>query len=181
MRLIRSAVAVAGISAAMLAAVAPAALAAPVTRSAASARAEVTPDAEVSPTPADPGETVTFSMICTADASTATLYGTTLGLDEQIPMDLGAHQGQFSATVTLPDDIAPGTYSPSIDCDNGQSAEAILTVNGLPAAGGAQTGDGTTSTATNGTLTVGGLAVLGIGAVAGGFALRRRRSGRNRA
>jgi MYXO-CTERM domain-containing protein len=107
----------------------------------------------------------------------ATLFGTTIGLSEHIPMQAATHQGEFAVTVTLPTTITPGSYSPSIDCDNGVSGVAQFTVNPVPGQG-AKTGDGTTSTATDTTLTGAGLGVAGLGAaLVGGLALRRRRRG----
>jgi hypothetical protein len=161
---------------------APARTDAPAARIAAARPAEAVqpagvPEASASPGSAQPGQPVTFDITCSAGATSATLFGATLGLPEQIPMDTGARAGQFTATVTLPHGIAPGTYSPSADCDNGQSAPALLTIAALPSQG-AQTGDGTTSTALDGTVTAGGLTLLGLGAVIGGFALRQRRSAR---
>jgi hypothetical protein len=190
MRLISSAVRGWGIRAVVLAAVAlaaaaagtsagaTAALAAPVTPAAPAvpagpagpAGSAAVPAASASPDSAQPGQPVTFDITCSAGATSAILFGATLGLPEQIPMDTGARAGQFTATVTLPHGIAPGTYSPSVDCDNGQSAQALLTIAALPSQG-AQTGDGTTSTATEGTVTAGGLTLLGLG-------LRQRRSAR---
>lgn len=179
MRLISSAVRGWGIRAAVLAAVALAAAAAGTSAGATAALAgsAAVPAASASPDSAQPGQPVTFDISCSAGATSAILFGATLGLPEQIPMDTGARAGQFTATVTLPHGIAPGTYSPSVDCDNGQSAQALLTIAALPSQG-AQTGDGTTSTATEGTITAGGLTLLGLGAVIGGFALRQRRSAR---
>jgi hypothetical protein len=131
----------------------------------------------VDPGTATPGSTVTFQVFCASlDTGSATLFGTTLGLPEQIPMDKESGAGDFSATVTLPGNIRPGTYTPDMDCSDGSSATASLTVTRLPRPGGAQTGDGTTSTQTNTGLAVGGLALAGAGFVAGAIALRRRRA-----
>lgn len=183
MRLFRSAVSASGICTAILAVAAVALTAVAATTALAAPRADsdpagpaLTPQASASPASAQPGQAVTFSISCDG-AKSATLFGATLGLPEQIPMGLGMHDGQFTATVTLSDSIAPGTYSPSIDCDNGQSAQAQLMVNAMPGKG-AGTGDGTTATATDPAVTAGGLVLLGLGAVIGGFALRQRRSAR---
>ena len=47
------------------------------------------------------------------EATSATLFGITLGLAEQIPMEASTHAGEFVTTVTLPTSIIPGSYSPS--------------------------------------------------------------------
>jgi hypothetical protein len=130
----------------------------------------------VDPSSATPGSSVTFQVFCASlDTASATFFGTTLGLPEQIPMDKESVAGTFSATVTLPRSIQPGTYTPDMDCSDGSSATATLTVTAIPRPGGAQTGDGTTSTETNSGLAAGGLALAGIGACVAGVALLRRR------
>jgi hypothetical protein len=134
--------------------------------------------AAVTPSTTTGGARVIFTVSCASpDTASATLFGTTLGLPEQIPMQAGASGGDFVAAVTLPSDLAPGTYQPNIDCSDGTSATATLRVTALPAEGGAQTGEGATSTQTNTGLSAGGLALIAVGAVAGGIALRRRSSG----
>jgi hypothetical protein len=112
-------------------------------------------------------------------ATSATLFGTTLGLPQQIPMNKEANDDVFAVTVTLPSSIRPGTYKPDIDCSDGSSAAATVHVTAMPSGGGAETGDGTTSSATNTGLSAGGLALIAIGAVAGGIALRRRSNTRS--
>lgn len=134
--------------------------------------------AAVTPSSTTPGGKVTFAVSCSSTTATsATLFGSTLGLPQMIPMQAGAASGDFVISVTLPDNIQPGTYHPSIDCSDGTSTTAMLRVTAFPAQGGAQTGDGTTSTQTNTGLAAGGLALIAIGAVAGGIAVRRRSSG----
>jgi hypothetical protein len=54
-----------------------------------------------------------------------------------------------------------------------RAARPTLHVVSFPR-GGAATGDGTTATTANGPLAAFGLALIGIGALTGGFALRRR-------
>jgi hypothetical protein len=131
------------------------------------------------PSTATPGSKVTFTVNCdqglNGGAASAILIGTTLGLPSRIPMNsINGSLFDFSLTVTLPGDIQPGAYNPDIDCPGGaESATAQLVVSAVPS-GGAATGDGTTSTATNGDLAMAGLALIGAGALAGGFALRRR-------
>ena len=131
------------------------------------------------PAAATPGAKVTFTVNCdqglNAGAADAILIGTTLGLPSRIPMNaINGSLFNFSITVTLPSDIRPAAYDPEIECPGGVApANAELLVTAVPH-GGAATGDGTTSTTTNGRLALGGLALIGVGALAGGFALRRR-------
>lgn len=131
------------------------------------------------PAAATPGARVTFTVSCdqglNAGAADAILIGTTLGLPSRIPMNaINGSLFNFTITVTLPSDIRPGAYDPEIECPGGVApAHAELLVTAVPH-GGAATGDGTTSTATNGRLALGGLVLIGVGALAGGFALRRR-------
>jgi hypothetical protein len=134
------------------------------------------PVIDVTPSTAAPGASVTFAITCGTNATSATLSGTTLGLPEQIPMDPGTHAGEFVVTVTLPTDIGPGGYSPSIDCSDGTSGTASLTVNPAPIPTGAPvTGDGTTSSATGGPFTTAGLALLAVGGLAVGAGVIRKR------
>jgi hypothetical protein len=133
------------------------------------------------PAAVTPGARVTFTVNCdqglNAGAADAILVGTTLGLPSRIPMNaINGSLFNFSISVTLPSTIRPGGYDPEIECPGGVSpANAELLVTAVPH-GGAATGDGTTSTTSNGGLALGGLALIGVGAVAGGFALRRRAS-----
>jgi hypothetical protein len=133
------------------------------------------PVTHVTPDPSTPGTSTTFGILCPG-ASSATLFGTTLGLSEQIPME-NTGQGTFIAIVTLPTGIRAGTYHPDIDCSNGESATVTLTVNAVPGQA-PQTGDGAASTTTNGTLSDIGFGVLGLGAAGGAYLLARRRLGR---
>jgi len=115
------------------------------------------------------------------DASSATLLGTVLGLPQQIPMNKESGvAGAFSATVTLPQSIKPGTFMPDMDCSDGSSAAATLKVTPIPSPGGAPTGDGSTSTQTNSGLAAAGLAMAGAGALTGGIALRRKLAAKHR-
>jgi hypothetical protein len=155
-------------------------------RSAGSARsadsagsAGATSRAFATPAAATPGAKVTFTVNCdqglNAGAADAILIGTTLGLPSRIPMNaINGSLFNFSITVTLPTTIRPSAYDPEIECPGGVApANAELLVTAVPH-GGAATGDGTTSTGTNSRLALGGLALIGVGALAGGFALRRR-------
>jgi hypothetical protein len=163
-----------GLSVLAPAATAPAALAAVSLQGSATATA--------SPATATPGSTVDFQVTCASNVDvSATLFGTVLGLPEQIPMNkVSDGTGEFSVTVTLPASIRPGSYNPDIDCSDGSSATAALTVTALPAEGGAQTGDGTTSTQTDSGLTFLGLGLVAVGAVTGGIGMRRRGAARRR-
>ncbi len=132
-----------------------------------------------SPSTVTAGTAVAFQVTCgSLQATSATLFGTTLGLPQQIPMNKESNDDVFAVTVTLPPSIRPGTYKPDIDCSDGSSAAATVHVTAMPS-GGAETGDGTTSSATNTGLSAGGLALIAIGAVAGGIALRRRSNTRS--
>lgn len=188
MRVIRSSLTAAGGCVLAIAAAAPAALAVPsgaagrdvqaadIRLTAAAAGGVGTTSA--APDPARPGQIVELSINCGSPGG-ATLFGTQLGLAEHIAMRSsgGAVTGLFFADVTLPASILPGTYHPEMDCSSGVTGTASLTVSTTPAGGGVATGDGTTATATDGRLVLLGLSLLGLGAVAGGFALRRRRNG----
>jgi len=141
------------------------------------------PDVSVTPNPSAPGTATTFVVSCNTvtsggNATAATLNGSSLGLSSQISMQPGAQPGQFVATVTLPQTIGPGSFSPVISCNNGVTQTATFEVNAVPSQAPA-TGDGSTSAGTDGRLAVAGLGLLGIAAVAGGVVLRRRRSGRH--
>jgi hypothetical protein len=133
----------------------------------------------VTPSQATPGARVTFAVNCGRQMSAgATLFGTTLGLPQQIPMSQDA-SGNFSISVDLPVSIQAGTYHPSIDCSGGSSTTVTLIVTAFPSGGGAATGDGTTSTTSSNTLPAAGMVLVGGGAIVGGYALRRRK-GRQR-
>jgi hypothetical protein len=131
------------------------------------------------PAAAAAGSKVTFTVNCdqglNAGAADAILIGTTLGLPSRIPMNaIGGSLFNFNITVTVPAGTKAGAYDPEIECPGGVApANAELLVTAVPN-GGAATGDGTTSTTTNSKLALGGLVLIGVGALAGGFALRRR-------
>jgi hypothetical protein len=142
------------------------------------------PQIDVTPSTAVPGTQVTFSIVCGPGAGSATLFGTTLGLSQQIPMQAATHEGVFVTTVLLPSSISPGTYAPSIDCSNGWSGTATLQVNPLPTqpatppavpSGAPLTGGGSTSTATGGPLSAVGIGLLGLGGLGAVIAVRRRK------
>jgi hypothetical protein len=144
------------------------------------------PVAHVSPQVAVPGNNVNIVAVCGAGATSATFYGTTLGLS-QIPMTPTSNQ-HFTATVPLPPGIPPGTYSPSITCNNQNNqvtnnVTTSITVNPAPGPplpiGPPLTGDGATSSVTGGPFAMAGVALLGTGglAVGAGIIRKRRRSG----
>jgi hypothetical protein len=132
--------------------------------------------ASVVPSAATPGGQVTFAVSCASPvAATATFFGQSLGLPEQVAMDAGTADGDFTVTVTLPETIRPAVYHPSIGCSDGTSTVAALTVTEFPVAAVVHTSHPATST--NGLATA-GLVLIGVGVVAGGIALRRRASTR---
>src|ERR1700728_2011421 len=133
------------------------------------------PQIDVYPSVAVPGQAVAFAVSCINGKSvgtSATLFGTTLGLSEHIPMSASTHKGVFVTVVKLPTWIKAGAYSPSIDCGNGMSGTATLwvkTATVKPAVivptGAPVTGDGITSTAVGGPLTAAGLGLLGVSSI----------------
>jgi hypothetical protein len=139
----------------------------------------------VTPPVAAPGTSVTFAVTCGPGATSATLLGGTLGLQDRIPLAESTHPGEFVTTVKLPTSINPGSYAPSIGCSNGLAGSASLKVNratGVPTPSGAPlTGDGTTSSATGGPFAAAGLWLLaagGLGVGVAGVCIRiRRRAG----
>jgi hypothetical protein len=138
------------------------------------------PAIDVTPATAAPGTSVTFAITCGSSAPSATVFGTTLGLPEQIPMQASTHVGVFVTTVSLPASIRPGTYTPAIDCSNGTSGTATLVVNAVPAtpSGVPLTGDGATSTTMGGPFGTAGIALVGLGVLLGvTAAFRRKRPG----
>ena len=141
--------------------------------------------AYATPGTAAAGSRVTFTVDCdqglNAGGADAILIGTTLGLPSRIPMDaINGSLFDFNITVTIPSGTRAGAYNPDIDCPGGVgSTSAVLLVTAVPS-GGAATGDGTTSMTTNSRLALGGLILIAAGALAGGFALRRRGSTRPR-
>ena len=183
MRLASSVAAAAGLTVAALASAVPVALASAARPHHSPSAVISNPDVSVTPNPSAPGTATTFVVSCNAltaggNATAATLNGSSLGLSSQIPMQPGAQPGQFVTTVTLPQTLGPGSFSPVISCNNGVTQTATFEVNAVPSQAPA-TGDGSTSTVTDGKLAVAGLGLLGIAAVAGGVVLRKRRSGRH--
>ena len=135
------------------------------------------PRVNVTPNPATSGTPVLFSVICGSSATSATLFGGTLGLSEQIEMQPVTGPGEFAVTATLPATTSPGLYIVDMRCSNGFSANATLTVGSEPVQA-PQTGEGTTSTATDTAAMAAGIGVLGLAALLGGVLLYRRKLGR---
>lgn len=143
------------------------------------------PQIDVTPGVAAPGASVAFSAVCIDGknvGTSATLFGTTLGISEHIPMEASTHKGVFVTVVKLPAGIMPGTYSPSVDCGNGLSGTGALVVKAAAVkpvvvpSGAPVTGDGVTSTAMGGPLTAVGIGLLGLSGLIGAFAIRRRKA-----
>lgn len=87
------------------------------------------PTVIATPSTVAPGASVTFTIICdTTTATSATLLGTTLGLAAQYPMNPTSQSGEFVVTVNLPKTIAPGTYTPPLECGDDTMRTASLTV-----------------------------------------------------
>lgn len=144
------------------------------------------PQIDVTPGVTAPGGSAAFSIVCISGKSvgtSATLFGTTLGLPARIPMGPATHKGVFVTSVTVPSSTMPGTYSLSLDCSNGIAGTGTLVVrNATPVkpvvvtpVGVPVTGDGVTSTAVGGPLTAVGVGLLGLGGLAGVVAAVRRR------
>jgi hypothetical protein len=183
MHLVRYAAVTAGLTVAALASVTPAALASDSSSDDSPSAVMNNPNVSVTPNPSTPGTATTFVVSCNSltaggSANSATLSGVTLGLPSQIPMQPGTQPNQFVATVNLPQSIAPGSFSPEINCSNGVTETVNLEVSAVPGQA-PETGDGTTSTVTDGRLTIAGLGLLGVAAVVGGVVLRRRQPGRH--
>jgi hypothetical protein len=177
MRLLRFAAVAVLLAVPVLVAAAPATYAATAAGGVSGSRAYASPGAAAA------GSRVLFTVDCdqglNAGAADAILVGTTLGLPSRIPMNaINGSLFNFSITVTIPSGTRAGAYNPEIECPGGvAAAHAVLLVTTVPS-GGAATGDGTTSTTTNGRLAMAGLVLIAAGALAGGFALRRRGGGR---
>jgi len=92
------------------------------------------PSNSVTPDPSVPGAATTIDVLCGSSATSAMLSGTTMGLSSWIPMHraVGTRTGEFIVRVRLPTTIRPGTYRPTIECSNGNSATVTFRVNPLP-------------------------------------------------
>jgi len=182
-RLARCVAAAAGLTVAALAGPVPAALASGARPNRSLPNITSNPEATVNPNPTAPGTATTFVVSCTSltaggNATAATLVGTPMSLPDQIPMQPTSQPNQFVVTVNMPQSIGPGSFSPTINCNNGVTQTVSMVVNAVPGSAPA-TGDGSTSTVSDGKLTVAGLGLLGIAAVAGGLVMRSRRPGRH--
>jgi hypothetical protein len=148
----------------------------PLTAAAAPAFASA-PKVNVTPNPSTPGTPAIFSIVCGSSATSATLFGATLGLRDEILMQPVTGPGEFAVTATVPATTSPGLYIVAIRCSNGFSANATLTVGSEPVHA-PQTGDGTTSTATDTAAMAAGAGILGLAALLGGALLYKRKLGR---
>jgi hypothetical protein len=83
--------------------------------------------AGVDPSTARPGTSVDFGIDCGTKAHGASLTGTSIGLPSNIAMHKSGRE-LFGLTVTVPHGVKPGTYHVSMQCSNGHSAVAKLTV-----------------------------------------------------
>lgn len=134
--------------------------------------------ASVAPATAIAGSAATFSVSCARlDAAAATLLGGPLGLPTLIPMDAAARQGDFVITLQLPVRTRPGRYHVRIACSDGTSATVGLAVESAAAAAASRAAAAAGPAPVTTALTIGGLALMAVGAVSGGIALSRLRSG----
>jgi hypothetical protein len=118
-----------------------------------------------------PGGSVNVTAVCTEQATSATLSGTSFGGPSQIAMvpEVGTPvPGTFAADVTIPSTTLAGTYDLSVTCSDGDSGLGTLTVT----PSGTNAGEGPMGLNTG--ALVGGAALLALGA-AGAFILSRRR------
>lgn len=172
MRFVKAAVMAAGVSVSILAATVP-----PVSEASTVSVVSTVPSGRVIPNPSAPDTPTTFDVFCGRDAMSATLFGMTLGLADLILMHSTSSTtpGEFTVTVTLPANIAPGRYHPSFDCSNGNIGKVSFSVNPVPHQA-PETGDGATASQTGTPLASIGYGLIGLGALtgAGAIALRRR-------
>jgi hypothetical protein len=135
------------------------------------------PRVNVTPNPSAPGTPTIFSIVCGSSATSAALFGATLGLPDELQMQPVTRAGEFALTTTVPATTSPGLYIVAIRCSNGFSANAALTVGSGPR-GAPEAGDGTTSIAAHTGAIAAGSGVLGVAALLGGVLLRLRKLGR---
>jgi hypothetical protein len=129
--------------------------------------------ATVTATPSSvaPGGAVDVTAVCTEQATSATLSGTSFGGPSQISMfpEVGTPvPGTFAVDVTIPSTTLPGTYDLSVTCSDGDSGLGTITVT----PSGTNAGEGPMGLDTG--ALVGGAALLALGA-AGAVVLARRR------
>jgi hypothetical protein len=129
-------------------------------------------DATVSATTTPPGGPTTIAVGCGADATSASVSGTSWGGPSQIPLETypAGGPGAFRSTVSVPASVTPGSYEVSATCSDGEGGIGTLVVS---PAGAPQGGGGSTSEGPNAALLAGGAAVAVL-AGAGAVALRRR-------
>jgi hypothetical protein len=135
--------------------------------------------ASATPALATPGSTVTFTVSCASlDTPAATLLGQPLGLPALIPLEAAASQGDFVRTLRLAASTKPGRYRPRIDCSDGTWASVALRVESRREAATRAADAASPASAPMSTgLAAAGVALMAVGAVAGGVALGRLRSG----
>jgi hypothetical protein len=129
-------------------------------------------DATVFATTAVPGGSAVIDVGCGADATSASVSGTSWGGPSEIPLDpdtMGG-PGAFQVTVTVPASTLPGTYELSATCDDGEAGlgELVVGPHGAPQGGG-----GGMAAGPNLVLVAAGTAVA-LASAAGALALRRR-------
>jgi hypothetical protein len=129
-------------------------------------------DATVYATAAMPGGSAVIEVGCGADATGASVSGTSFGGPSEIPLeaDTMGGPGAFRTTVTIPRDTLPGTYELSATCDTGESGlgELVVGPHGAPQGGG-----GAMSGGPNLVLVAAG-GVMALVSFAGAVAVRRR-------
>ena len=85
--------------------------------------------ARTSPPVAVPGQTVVFHVECeTMTAGSASLFGAALGLPARMRMTPAPRDGTFQVEVSVPPGTLPGHYELSVECPDGSSTVAGLTV-----------------------------------------------------
>jgi len=132
-------------------------------------------DAQVTATSAAPGEMTTITVGCGADATSASISGTSFGGPSEIPLqtDTAGGPGAFSGTVTIPAATSPGTYTLSATCSTGEggTGSLVVTPTGAPQSGGGAASSGVNAIG----LATGAGLILAAGG-AGYAALRRRKA-----
>jgi hypothetical protein len=139
--------------------------------------------AAAQPATATPGGSVRFTVSCASlTTAAATLLAQPLGIPALIPMNAAAMEGDFVVTVRLPSGVRPGRYRPRIECSDGTSAVATLSVESAQAAAAARAAAAseraaaaTPTSPVSAGLAAGGVALMAVGALAGGSALALRR------
>ena len=130
-------------------------------------------DATVTATTTTPGGRTTITIACGADATSASISGTSFGGPSEIPLEkfTSGGPGAFRGTVTVPASTLPGNYELSATCNTGEGGTGTLVVSPR---GAAQGGGGAMSAGPDRLLLAGGGALLVV-AGAGAFLVLRRR------